>query len=508
MRTNNSINNIITIILSNIISFIFVFISQTVFIKTLGIEYVGLNGLFSNVLTFLNLLELGIGNAIVYNLYNYIAKNNKEKIKSIMFFYKKAYNYIIILVLITGLLFIPFIHLIVDISKVDINIYVVYILFLLSSISSYILAYKRNILYASQKNYIITIIHIVYIILLNVSEIIVLVLTKNYYLYLILRIIFILMENIIISIYTNKKYPYLLDKNIKPLDIRTKKSIIEKVKAIFIHKLSTTVTNGTDNILISIFLGIKTVGLYTNYNYIIKTTEKFFKNIILSTTASVGNLIVEEDYEKRYQVFKRIKFLNFWIAIVVASCLLYLTESFIEIWIGKKYLLDNIVLMVLVCLFFMSMMRATYNIFKDGAGIWVEDKYIPIIQIIINLASSVILLTIIGLPGVFLGTIISSLVLWCYSYPKYVYKTILNQSYKTYIIEVIEHIIIFIFIELFINIIIKNILIDNPILNISIRLMVVLLLSNIILVIIYNRTDNYKYYVELIKNKLLKKSKK
>ena len=506
MRTNNSIKNTITIIINNIINFIFLFISQTLFIKILGIEYVGLNGLFSNVLTILSLLELGIGNAIVFNLYKYISKNNKDKIKSIMFFYKKAYNYITILVLLVGLLFIPFINLIVDVSNIDINIYIVYILFLLSSVSSYILAYKRNIIYASQKNYILNIVHIGYIVLLNIFQIVLLLFTKNYYLYLIIKIIFILLENIIISIIANKEYPCLLEKDVKDLDKRTKDDIISRVKAIFIHKLSATVSNGTDNILISIFLGIKTVGLYTNYNYVIKTVDSFFRSIISSTTASVGDLLVEEDYNKRYQIFKKINFLNFWISIVTSSCLLFLMEPFITIWIGKKYLLDHIVLIVLICLFFTSMMRSTYNIFKDGAGIWIEDKYIPVLQILVNIISSIILLKLIGLPGVFIGTIISNLILWFYSFPKYVYKQTLNRPYKLYIKEIFKHIVLFIVIELIIALIMNLVVINNLILEIIIKLVLTILISNLLLIIIYHNTEEYKYYLELLKNKMIKKA--
>ena len=506
MRTNNSIKNTITIMISNIISYIFLFISQTIFIKILGIEYVGLNGLFSNILTILSLLELGIGNATVFNLYKYISKNNKEKIKSIMYFYKKAYYFITLLVLIVGLLFIPFIYLIVDVYTIDINIYIVYILFLLSSVSSYILAYKRNILYANQKNYILNIIHIGYIVLLNTSQIIILILTKNYYLYLLLKIIFILLENIIISITANRKYPYLLDKDVKELDKKTKDDIISRVKAIFIHKISATVTNGTDNILISIFLGIKTVGLYTNYNYVIQTVDNFFRSIINSTTASVGNLLVEEDYDKRYQIFKKINFLNLWIAIVTSSCLLYLMEPFITFWIGKEYLLTYFTLIVLVCLFFMTMMRSTYIIFKDGAGIWREDKYIPILQMTINLVSSIILLKLIGLPGVFIGTLLSSLVLWCYSYPKYVYKGILNMSYKLYVINLIKHILLFVIVQIIIGLIVNNIVINNVIIEIIVKLIITLLISNILLIIVFYKTNEYKYYLELIKNKLIRKA--
>ena len=391
MRTNYSIKNTVTQFINNIITFIFLFISQTLFIKILGIEYTGLNGLFGNILTLLNLFELGIGSSITYNLYKYVKNDDRETIKSIMCFYKKSYNYIAILIFIIGLLIMPFLSFIVKVT-VDINIYIIYILFLINTVSTYLINYKRNLLVANQQNYIISIVNIGYIIVLNIVQILLLYLTKNYYLYLIVKIICSILENIIINIITNKFYPYIKDKNVKPLNKKVKDNIINRIKALFIHKTSTVVTNGTDNILISIFLGISTVGLYTNYNYIISSIKKFFSNIITVITPSIGNLLLEKDYKKNYSVFKKVILFNFWIAVVTSSLLLVLTEPFIKIWIGKKYVLDNLVLIVLIINYFQTMMRMPYNTFKDAAGIWIEDKYMPLLQLSINLISSIILL--------------------------------------------------------------------------------------------------------------------
>lgn len=498
MRTKYSIRNFITVTISNIINFAFIFIAQTIFIKILGIEYVGLNGLFNNVLTVLSLIELGVGNAIIYNLYKFIHNDDKEHIKSLLQFYKKAYNIIALLILTTGLLITPFLQFIVKDVTVDINIYIVYVLFLLSTVASYILAYKRSILFASQRSYIINIIHTIYIVLLNVAQLLIIYFTKNYYLYIIVKIIFVLLENIIINIKSNKDYPYLLDKEVKPLEATVKKDIIKRVKALFIHKTSYIITNGTDSILISTFFGISTVGLYTSYNYIINCIETLAKNVVFSTNASVGDLLVEEDFEKRFLVFKRINLLNFWVTVVTSSCLLFLFEPFIKVWIGEKYLLETIVLVVLILNYFQSMMRSTFSIFKEAAGIWVEDKYVPIVQLSLNIIFSIICLKIFGLCGVFIGTVISSFAVWFYSYPKFVYKKILHRNYKKYIINVIKHLLQFILIEVVIYLIINNIVIDNLILTIAIRLVVCLVVSNAILYIIKRKTEEYKYFERMI----------
>ena len=504
MRTKNSIKNTITSFISNIISFVFLFISQTIFIKIMGIEYTGLNGLFSNVLTLLNLFELGIGSAIIYNLYKYISKNNKEQIKSIMKFYKVSYNIIALLIFIVGLCLTPFIKHIVGKTTVDINIYIVYILFIISTVATYVISYKRNLIYAYQKNYILNIIHMIYLVVLNILQLLIIFITKNYYLYLVVKIICILLENIIITIKANKDYPYLLEKSIKPIDKKVKEDVISRVKALFIHKVSGVVTYGTDNILISMFFGLKAVGLYTNYHYIIQTIDTLFRNITFSTNASVGNLLVEKKYKERFIAFNKIRFLNLCITIITSTCLLCLIEPFIILWLGKKYILSKLILFILIVNYYQSMMKTPYNVFKDSAGIWREDKYVPLIQVFLNLISSIVLLKIFGMAGIFMGTIISSLLVWFYSYPKFVYTKLFNRKYKDYYIEMLKKILLSIIIITITYLINISFSIKILLLNLIVKLLISLIVPILILYLVYRKTDEYNYYIYLI-NKGLKR---
>lgn len=505
MRTNYSIKNSITSVISNIVSYVFLFIGQSVFIKTLGIEYTGLNGLFSNILTILNLFELGIGSAITYNLYKCVAKNDKEKIKSLMLFYKKTYDLVAFIIFVIGIILIPFLKFIINDINLNINIYIVYLLFLLNTVVTYFISYKRTLLFSNQRNYIINIIHISYIIILNVLQIIILFITSNYYLYLIVKIICIVFENLVISIKTNKNYPYILEKNVKKIDVDTKNDIINRVKALFVHKLSGAVTNGTDNILISIFFGLKYVGLYTNYYYIISAIKFIFRDFLYSTTASVGNLLVEKNYDKNYITYKKIIFLNFWIAVFTSICLFLLIEPFITIWIGSKYILEFIILVSLILNYFQTMMRSTYIVFKDSAGIWVEDKYIPVIQIVLNIVFSIVFLKIFGLAGVFMGTIASSLILWLYSYPKFVYKKLFNRSYKDYFKGLLKSIFIFLMILIITYIISNLFVIKSSIIKLIVNGLICIIIPNLILYLLFRKTDEFRYYINLIKNILRRK---
>ena len=410
MRIKNSMRNMITSISSNIVTIIIGLLAQAIFIKIMGIEYLGLNGLFTNIISMLGIVELGIGSAIIYNLYKPIAINDVETIKSLMNFYKKSYNIIGIVVLTIGLIIIPFLPLIIEDVTVKINVPLIYILFLLDIVFSYFLSYKRSILYASQKNYLINLIHIGYTILLNIGQLLMLFYTKNYYLYLIVKIIVRIIENLIITYIVNKEYSYLKE-DAKKLDPTIEKDIIKKVKALFFHKIGGFVVLGTDNIIISKFLGLVSVGLYSNYYMIINAVQTLFSQALVALTPSVGNLLVKENKNKTFEVFKKIRFMNFWIATFTSVCILNMMQQFITIWIGEEYLLDDIVLIVLVFNLFQKLMRSTYQTFKEAAGIYYEDRFVPLLESLINIIVSIIGVKLIGLAGVFIGTIISGFVL-------------------------------------------------------------------------------------------------
>lgn len=500
MRSEYSVKNSITSIISNLVAIAIGFISQALFIRILGAEYLGLNGLFTNILTVLSFFELGIGNAIIFHLYRPISEKNTKKIKSLIRFYKRAYSIIALFVFFCGLIIMPFLPIIVGEISIDINIYIVYAMFLASTVSSYLLMYKRNLIYANQKNYIINIIHILYLILMNAFQIIILYISKNYYLYLGVKIIFQILENIVNSIIANKLYPYIKEKNVEKLDLETKNDIFSKVKALVFHKIGTVVVTGTDNVLISSFFGVKMVGIYSNYALVINAIITLFGQIITSTTASVGNLLTSDNEKESFLVFEKVRFLNFILASIGSIGILVAIKPFISLWVGKKYILDDLVLLVLVINCFQNIMKNTFNTFKDSGGIWVEDKYIPIIESAANLILSIIFLKLFGLAGVFLGTIVSSLILWLYSYPKYVYKKLFKRQYTDYLKEFFEYLILFIITATITYAFSKVLSIENNcLLDFIIKGMIAIAIPSIIFVIVFRKTENFKYYLNLIR---------
>lgn len=500
MRTNNSIKNSITGALSNFINIFVNFFTQKLFIIILGIEYLGLNGLFTNVLSLLSIAELGIGEAIIFNMYKPIANNDKESIKSLMKFYSKAYRIITIIILIVGLLITPFIGFFVGDTTLDINLKLVYLFFLFQTVASYVLTYKRSILYASQKNYVINIIHIIYIVVLNVIQLLILYITKNYFLYLTIKIILLLAQNFVINIYVNKHYPYLNDKNVKKLDKETDRDIFRRIKAMFFHKIGGFIINGTDNILISKFFGVITVGLYSNYFLITNAVSTLFSQFISSATASIGNLLTEKNEQKNFEVFKRIRFLNFYLATFTGICILVIMQSFIKIWMGKEFLLPIFVLVVIVFNYYQKLMRKTYDSFMMAAGICVENRFIPLIESVLNIISSIVFLKIFGLAGIFMGTIFSGLSLWAYSYPKFMYKNILKRQYSDYAKETIGYILLFVIIAATTFFISNCFVFDSNMISLLVNIVIALIIPNVILILLFRKSDNFLYFKRLIVN--------
>ena len=429
------------------------FIARKILIQYLGIEYNGLNSLFHSIISMLSIAEMGIGTTIIYKLYEPISQNKIDEVNALMGFYKKCYNILAGVVLIIGLTLLPFISKIVGEINISINIYIVYMLFLFDSVFTYLLSYKRSILIANQKMRTIKKIHLLYIVSLNIVQIIVLFYTKNYYLYLVSKIFFTILENILITIKANKLYPYILEKKSK-LDIDTKKDLIKRIKAMFFHQIGGFVVNGTDSILLSIMFGVASVGYYNNYFLVISSLVTLGNNIFSSTTASIGNLLYSSNKNKNYDVYNNMNFINFLIASYTSCMFLILIQPFIKWWLGIENLLGFDLVICLTIYYYLRTMKYTISSFKSAAGIFYEDRFVPLIESIVNIVFSILFAKLFGLSGIILGTIVSTLVLYIYSYPKYVYKKLFQKNIWQFYLQNIKYAIftlVFIIISFFIN---------------------------------------------------------
>ena len=500
MRSISSMKNAVSAMAANILTILFGFFAQKVFINTLGIEYLGLNSLFNNIVTMLGVVELGLGTAIVYHLYKPIKENDKEKVKLLMNFYKGAYRVIAMIVLAIALVLVPFLDRIIGENSIDNNIYFIFMLYIIDVILTYLFTYKRSILYADQKIYITNLIHMLYIIFMNVFQIAFLLIVHNFILYLVIKITFRALENIVINRIINKKYSYIKEKTTDKLDKNTKKDIYTKIKGLLFHKLGGFLVLGVDNIIISMepSLGLTAVGMYSNYSMVLTAVSNLFGQAFLSITANIGNLLVEKNSEKTYKTYKNVLMMNFWVYSFASISIFCIMQPFIELIYGAEFLFDQTVLGVLVLRFYILGMRKTYTGFKDAAGIFYEDRFVPIIESVLNIGFALILVKFLGLSGIFIAGIISSFALYAYSYPVFIYKGIFKQKISEYIKENIMYLIVTA-INLFVTLFLINLInVDNLILRIIINGVMCVIIPNTICFVIFRKTEEFKYMKNVI----------
>ena len=485
------------------ISFILQFISRTFFIYFLGEGYLGINGLFTNILGVLSFAELGIGTAINFSLYKPVAEHNIEKIKSYMYYYKWAYRFIALVICILGIILIPFLDLLIkDPGDVG-NIKIYYCIYLFNTVTSYFVSYKYSLVNAEQKNYIYTNLNL----LINASTIVVQIVSlfiwKNFLIYLLTAAIFGLIQKIFISAYFNKLYPFLKDKKSERLTNKEKKTLFNKVKALTIHKIGDVSVHQTDNIIVSAFVSTKKVGLLSNYNLIISTVSSCINILFNSITGSLGNMVATETKEYQYKVFKQYRFIGFWFYGFTAIALAILMTPFITLWIGDKMIVDAFTINLIVLDYYMIGQRICLNNIKSAAGVFEPDKYVALLQAVVNLVTSIFFVQLIGLPGVYVGTIIQG-TLSSVLKPVLSYKILFNKSSKYYFKDSIRYGVAVIFAYIMCSIIKEKLLIDLTVLNFIIMIVIVVIIPNVLFVLLFHNDSEFKYLITIAKG-ILKK---
>lgn len=500
MRTKNSLKNICISIFSQIIVIILGFISRRIFIDSLGAEYLGVNGLLTNVLSMLSLVEGGIGASIIYNLYKPLAEDDREKITALIQLYKKLYGLLAIVVFLLSLALYPFLGLIIKEGESISYITIVYFIFVLRNIVSYLNAHKWSLINADQKGYVLARVNLIFDIITTISKLIILVTTKNYILYLLIEAGIFIIQNIYNGRIVNQRYPYIKTKEKHKVDNKTKDNLITNVKAIFMHKVGSFCVFGTDNILISAFISIKTVGLYSNYTMIIGQLSALINPILGGISASVGNLVAVESEEKNYEIFNVIYLINFWIYAICAIFLYNLLEPFIDWWIGRGFLLDRLTFLVIIINFYLSGLRTSISIFKEKAGIFKEDKYVPLIESVVNLGSSIILVRYLGLAGIFIGTTISTVTLPLWNQPRLVYKKLFKRPLKEYFIKYIEYSLLTVLSGILTTITCNLLVKSVGFISLVLKGVICLIIPNIIFIAVFYKRDEFKYIYNIINN--------
>jgi len=406
-RKNNGIRNIGAGILNSFILSILPFITRTIIVITIGSRYLGLSSLFTSILMVLNLSELGFGSALVFSMYKPIADDNKKQICALLNLYKKIYWFIGTGILIMGLIFAPFLPVIIKGKwPADINIYILYFIYLFNAAISYFaFAHKKALLTAYQRNDMISNVNSIVTIITYIVQIILLLTIRNYYLYVCIFPIFTVIENICTAIITKKKYPDLIC--IGYVSTEDKKKIKDHVKGIALQKICSTSRNSFDSIAVSMFLGLVSIAIYNNYYYIMSAIHAFLYQIPNAIRASVGNSVACETVEKNYNDFNIMNFLYVWVVGWCTVCLLCLYQPFMQLWMGKDMMLP-LRTVILFCIYFFELsMGNIVSLYKDTAGLWWYGRYRTGIEALANLLLNFLLGWLFKIDGILIATIVT-----------------------------------------------------------------------------------------------------
>lgn len=505
-RTLNSVRNTLMGITNQIIVLLLSFVTRTVFIHYLGIEYLGVNGLFINILNILSLAELGIGSAIIYSMYKPLADKDTKTISALMNFYAKVYMFIGLFIGLIGLSLIPFLDLIIGNQTIDENLVIIYLLFLFNTIVSYFFIYKRSIIEADQKQYIISKFQLYFNIIKYLFQIIVIIYTQNFIFYLIVQTLTTFCENLFISKKADKMYPFLRKYKKERLNIEEKKSIWKNIKALMIYKVSGTLLDGTDNIIISVYVGIVWVGKLSNYTLLLGALSSFAGQFTQGIIASVGNFIAKESKEKQEFLLRVITLGHFFIFGFSFIFLYLFLNPFIELWIGDEYVLNNETVFVLSFNWYIMGMLSSMWIFRSTMGLFVYGKYRPLITAVINIIASIYLAKFMGITGVLLGTTIARVTTNVWFDPLIIYRYGLEKSVKNYYYTGLKYLLVVLINMGVLSFLLQNISGENYIIFI-VKILISIIVVTFSFWVIFSRTEEFKYLVKTIKEILIKRVK-
>ncbi len=438
MRTKYSIINMMVGVGGHIFNMVLAFVSRLIFIYYLSAAYLGVNGLFSDILGMLNLAELGIGTAMIYSMYRPAAEEDHEMLARLMNLYRILYRAVAAFVLVVGLCLLPFLNVLIKGDSGIEHLRIIYLMYLMNSVCSYLLYYKNSILLAYQRAYVRTVVEQIMKFAQTIAQVAVLVLTRNFLLYLGIQIGAQILTNFIVSKKVDNEFPYLKrEKGLPPKEQRD--DIVKNIWAMSMHRLGNVFVNGTDNLIMSAFIGLSTVGVYSNYKLVTKNLNDLLCKVYTAFTGSIGNLGATEDSAYIYNIYKQLDFFLFLLYGYFSAGMAVLFNPFMRLMFGEQYLFSQTVVWIIVAQFYISGMRQINLQFREAMGLFWYDRYKAIVESIINLVVSIALVKNYGVAGVFLGTIVSTMTtcFWVEPYVlmRYGIKDDWKEKLRNYFVE-------------------------------------------------------------------------
>lgn len=498
-RTKRALTNTFIGLICKLITSFAPFALRITIINKLGIEYLGLSGLFTSLLTMLSLSELGFSSAVVYSLYKPIAENDNEMVCALMTFYKKVYRIVGVAILVLGILLLPYLKFFVKADNVTfINIKIVFLIYLLNCSISYLLfAYKNAILIASMRSDIENLINTLCTVFLYIFQIILLYIYSNYYVFVALIPIFTIFNNVIRLIVVKKLYPSY-DKSVL-LEPDVKSDIINRVLSVFGHRVAGVVFSSADTIVISTYLGLAILGKYSNYLYIYTAVYSIIAIVFNSSLAVVGNSLVCRTVEENKKTFDELFFLNAWLTGFCSCCFIVLYQPFIKIWLGNEVLLPDLIPLLQAMFFYVQNIRRVCHAYKDAAGMWQEDFWKPIISAIFNIITNILLVKYIGLAGVLISSILAIVLIEMPWETEVLYNKYFKINSDKYFISLFQYTITTVLIILLV-VYLNNIkLLSNNYLELLVKLVFCVLIYNVCFILIYYRSAEFKMALKRFK---------
>jgi len=389
------------------VSLLLPFLIRSLTIQKMGVEYIGLNSLFSSILQVLNLAELGFGSAVAYNMYKPIAENDRDTICALLKTYKDIYRIIGIVILGMGIIIFPFIpRLIKGNYPADINVYILFIIYLVNTIISYwMFAYKTLLLNAFQRTDVVSNTATATKLLMSLLQIIVLLMVKNYYAYIIVQPLCTILNNLINAYMADSLFKGYVCKGV--LDKKIRDDIKQNVIGLTINKVCATSRNSLDSIFISAFIGLAVSAVYSNYYYVMSSVILIVSVITKSMLAGVGNSVACYDVQKNYDDMKKFNFLYMWISGWCTVCLACLVQPFMKMWVGNKFMFGTNTVIMLCVYFYVLKMGDIRALYSDATGLWWQNRYRAIAESLANLILNYLFVKKWGINGIIVATLIS-----------------------------------------------------------------------------------------------------
>ncbi len=497
-RTKKTMVNTAFSIASQLLAVVLSFALRTAFIRILGAQYTGVSSVFATILTMLSLSELGFGTAVATALYKPLRENDQESIRQLMDFYKKAYRLVALFVFSAGMLCIPFLgYLIHDVPDIKENITVIYVLYIIRTAASYLMIYKTTLLRADQKLYVVKKYEMFCETIRYLVEIAVLIICHEYLLYLVIEVVSIIVQNYIVTKKAEKEYPYAFQKPKEKLSKEMVISLLKDVKGLSVFKLSGTIGNSIDTMLISGYINTSTVAVVGNYTLIKSHINKILLQFFSAVIPSIGNLATENNAEKQESVFNRLFYVSFLIVNFCSVSMYVLFKPFITVWIGSEYVLGNEIAFIIAFDFFLYILLQAIASFRTANGLFVKGQYRPLFTAILNVILSILLIRRYGIFGTIAATVVARFLTQWYD-PYLLYKHIFNKPFRNFYVKYWFYIGMFVACAFTSDFLYGLLSTGSQIANLIIGALICVIVPNIIVFLFTFNTKEFSYVRKLL----------